>query len=132
MNLRVDANGLERIEVEILNVRGRRLQDHLKLVVMLKPVRILAVAAIFRPARRLNVSGIPRLRPERAQRRGGMESPRSHFHVVGLQNDAAPVSPVLLQGKNEALERPRGVQISLMRAIAGAKFGFSHRIDTDS
>jgi hypothetical protein len=33
-----------------------------------------------------------------------MESPGTHFHVVGLQNDAALLRPVFLQCKNEILK----------------------------
>ena len=132
VDLRIDADRFQRIEIQILDVRRRRLQDHLKLVVVLQPVRIFAIAAILGTPRRLHISGIPRLRPERAQRGGRMERARSNLHIVGLQNDAAPVRPVLLQRKNEPLERPRRVQVGLMRALAGTKFGFSHRMDTDS
>ena len=33
-----------------------------------------------------------------------MEGARPHFHVVWLQNDTALFSPVVLQGKDQALE----------------------------
>src|SRR5271166_2237774 len=35
-----------------------------------------------------------------------MEGAGAHFHVIGLQNDAAPVGPIALQRQNEPLERP--------------------------
>src|SRR5665213_2380586 len=33
-----------------------------------------------------------------------MKSTGAHFHVIGLQNDAALLGPVFLQGKNEVLK----------------------------
>src|SRR5262245_57788296 len=94
---------------------------------MLQPVWVFAVAAVLRAARGLYVGGIPWLRPKRAERGCRVESPRSHFHVVGLQDNAAPIRPVLLQRKDQALERSPWIQAVLMHAVAGAKFGFSHR-----
>ena len=104
MDLGIDADHLERFEIEILNVGRRRLQDDLKLIVVLQSVRVLAVAAILRPARRLHIGGVPRFRSERTQCRRRMKSPRSHFHVVRLQNDATPIRPILLQGEDQSLE----------------------------
>jgi hypothetical protein len=37
-----------------------------------------------------------------------------------------------LQRENESLKRPGRVQVVWMRALAGTKFGFSHRMETDS
>src|SRR6185312_2783685 len=99
---------------------------------MLKTVRIFAVAAILWAPGWLHISRIPRSWTERTQRRGGMKCARTDFHVVGLQDHASPICPVLLQGEDQPLEGPGGIQITLMCAVAGAKFGFSHRIDTDS
>ena len=92
-------------EVEVLDVGRRRLQDHLELVVVLQPVRVLAVAAVLRPARGLHVGGVPRLRPERAQRGRRVEGAGADLHVVGLQDDAALVGPEALQRQDQALER---------------------------
>ena len=124
---RVDADDLQRIEVEILDVGRRRLQDHLELVVVLQPVGVLAVAAVFGPARGLHIGGVPGLGPERAQRGGRMEGARPHFHVVGLQNDAPPVRPIALQGQDQPLEGARRVEIVLTRAVPGRRF--SHRFE---
>ena len=67
VELGIDADGVERLEIEVLDVVGRRLQDHLELVVVLQAVGVLAVAAVLRPARGLHIGRVPRLRPERAQ-----------------------------------------------------------------
>ena len=92
------------LQVEVLAVRRRRLQQHLELVVVLQPVGVLAVAAVGRPARRLHVGAAPGLGPERAQGRRRMEGAGADLHVVGLQDDAAALRPERLQRQNEGLE----------------------------
>jgi hypothetical protein len=77
------------LEIEVLQVGGRRLQDHLELVIVLQPVGVLAVAAVLGPARGLHIGRVPRLRAERAQRRRRVEGAGADLHVVGLQDDAA-------------------------------------------
>jgi len=91
MELGIDADRVERLEIEVLDVVRRRLQDHLELVVMLQPVGVLAVAAVLGPARGLHVSGVPGSGPECAQCGGGMEGAGADLHVIGLQDDAAIV-----------------------------------------
>ena len=91
--LEIEAERLERAEVEIEDVRRRRLQHDLVLVVVLQPVGILAVAAVLRAARRLHVRGAPRLRAERAQERRRVRRAGADLHVVGLQQRAALARP---------------------------------------
>ena len=91
-------------EIELLDVRRRRLHDDLELVIVLQPVRVFAVAAVFRAARRLHVGGRPRFRPERAQRRRRMERAGADFHVVGLEDDAAFGAPKTLQRQDQVLK----------------------------
>ena len=90
-----------------MNVGGRGLQHDLVLVVVLQPVRVVAVAAVLRPAARLHVGGVPGLGPDRAQEGRGVESARADFHVVGLQQHAALLGPVALQRQDQFLERAR-------------------------
>ncbi len=82
---------------------------------MLQAVRILAVASVFRTPRGLDIGSPPRLRSERTQECGRMECSGPHFHIIGLQNDAAPVSPVPLQREYEILE-VQGMAFFLMFA----------------
>ena len=96
-------------EIELLAVGRRRLQDHLELVIVLQPVRVLAIAAVRRPARGLHIGGAPRLGPERAQRRRRMEGAGAHLHVVGLQDHAALLRPVSLQRQDQRLEAGLGI-----------------------
>ena len=101
----IDADRGERFQIELLNVRRRRLQDHLELVIMLQPVGVFAVAAVLGPPRRLHIGRVPPLRAERAQRGGGMKGAGADFHVVGLQDHAALVGPEALQRQDQSLER---------------------------
>ncbi len=111
VQLGVEADLGERLQVELLDVVGRRLQDHLELVIVLQPVGVLAVAAVAWAARGLHIGGVPGLGAERAQRRGGVEGAGAHLHVVGLQDHAALVGPELLERQDEALEGVPGVHI---------------------
>src|SRR5215471_3150591 len=65
VQLRVDADRCEAREVKILTFRRCRLQDHLKLIEMLQPVGVLAIAAIGRTAGRLHIGGAPGFGPQR-------------------------------------------------------------------
>ncbi len=76
VDLRIDADGVERLQIKLLQVVRRRLEDHLHLIIVLQAVRVLAVAAVLGPARRLHIGRVPRFRPERAQRRRRMETCR--------------------------------------------------------
>src|SRR3990170_522972 len=100
----IDADGDEALEIEVLEVGGRRLQDHLELVVMLEPVRVLAVAAVLGAAARLHIGGAPRLGPKRAQGGGGMKGRSPHLHVVRLEDDAALIGPEALEPEDQVLE----------------------------
>ena len=59
---RVDAARLETLEIDLLHFVGRRLEDHLVLVVLEQPVRVLAESPVVRPSRRLDVGDAPGLR----------------------------------------------------------------------
>ncbi len=128
----IDADLRERAQIKFLDVVGRRLQDHLELVIVLQPVRVLAVAPVLRPPRGLHVGGLPRLRPERAQRRRRMKGARAHFHVVGLQDHAALLGPESLQRQDQPLERAFGGKFGRIghgapRYESGATLGTGHK-----
>jgi hypothetical protein len=57
----VDAEGLQRAQVDVLDVSRRGLDDDLVLVVVTRPVGVLAVAAVGRPRARFDVRGTPGL-----------------------------------------------------------------------
>ena len=107
VDARVDTHRRERSQVEVDEIRWRRLDHHLVLVVPLHAKRVLAVAPIGRATRGLNVRGAPRLRADGPQERGRVERARTHLHVVGLQQRAALPGPVLLEREDQVLEGPR-------------------------
>ena len=81
---------------------------------MLQPVRVLAVAAVGRPPRRLHVGGAPRLGAERAQRGRRMERAGADLDVIGLQNRRSPAPP------NIAAEPGSGLESSDARGSTGS------------
>ncbi len=111
---------LQDSEIELLDVGGRRLQDHLELVVVLQAVGVLAIAAVLRAARGLHIGGAPGLRAERAQGGRPMEGAGADLHVIGLQDHAALPGPIGLELQNRASgTRSRG---SVLRAFPLAAF----------
>src|SRR5215831_12703025 len=109
----VDANRLERREVAVEDILGRRLQDYLVLEVVLEAVRVLAIAAVERPDHRFDVGRPPRLRAEAAQERRGVHRARRELGVVRLHDHAALGRPVPLERADHLLEvhgaEPNGV-----------------------
>ncbi len=105
MQHRIQPDLADRAQVKLLHILGRRLQDHLVLVIVLQPVGILAIAAIGGPAGGLDIGRVPGPGPQGSQGRGGMESARAHLIVIGLQDQAALPRPIVLQGQNKVLER---------------------------
>ena len=92
----IEAQGAQRAQVKLLKVIRRGLDADLKLVVVLQAKRVISVPSVGGPARRLHISRSPRLRAHRAQKGRRVEGAGAHFHVVGLQNDAALLRPVCL------------------------------------
>ena len=103
--LGVEPDRAQRLEVELEHVGGLRLQDHLVLEVVLEAHRVLAVAAVERPDHRLEVRGLPRLRPEAAQERRRVHRPGGDLGVVRRQQHAAVGGPVLLERQDDLLVR---------------------------
>ncbi len=101
---RVDAEGLERLEVEFLRVAGVGLEDDLVLVVQLEAVGVLAVAPIIRADRRLDVRHVPRLGPEHAQEGGRVHRPCADLGVVRLGDQASVRRPEVLECEDDFLE----------------------------
>ena len=100
----VDADRAQRIEVQLLQVVGRRLDRHLVLVIVLQAKRVVAVAAVGRPSRRLHIGRAPGLGTDGAQERRRMKGAGTHRHVVWLHDHAAVLRPVLLQLQNQVLK----------------------------
>ena len=126
---RVDADRLQRAEIELLQVGRIGLQDHLVLVIMLQAIGVLAVAAILRTARGLHIGRLPAQRAQRPERRRGMKGAGTHLHVVGLQDDAAIGGPIVVQGQDQALERAARITAGnpCRRKIPLRKFAVGHQ-----
>ena len=67
----INAQTAKRIKIQLLNVFWRRFQDDLKLIVMLQPVGVFAVAAVRRSPAGLHVGGVPALRPDGSEKSRG-------------------------------------------------------------
>jgi hypothetical protein len=102
--LQVQAQRLQRAQVQVEDVFRRWFQHHLILIIVLQAVRVFAVAAILGTARRLHVGRAPWLRSDRAQEGARVEGAGADFHVVGLEQGAALLVPVGLQGQDNLLE----------------------------
>jgi hypothetical protein len=109
VQLRVDTQRIEAVQIKLLAVDRRRLQNHLELVIVLQPVGVLAISAVRRPARRLHEGGPPRLRAERPQCRCRMKGAGADLDIVGLQEDATLGGPVGLQCQDDLLKREGSV-----------------------
>ena len=94
---RIDADRLEALQINLLHLVGRRLENHLKLMVLEDAIRVLAEAAVIGTSRRLHVRHVPRLRPEHAQQRLRMRRAGANLEIERLLNDAS-------------LRRPEGAQ----------------------
>ncbi len=84
---------------------GRRLEYHLKLRVLVKSVRIFAVAAIGGTPAGLRIHDAIRIRPEDAQKRFGMHRTGADFNIVGLLQNAPALNPVFLELEQDFLKR---------------------------
>lgn len=101
---RVDPDHPQAFEIELLNIGRAWLQDHLILVIMLKPVGVLTITAIGWAAARLNEGGAPWLWPQRAQRGCGVKCTRSHLHIVRLKDEAALRAPEIMESEDHVLK----------------------------
>ena len=107
MLAKIDPNRLQRLEIKLLHIHRRRLQNQLKLGVLEEPVRILAIPPIRRPPRRLRIAHPVRLGPQHAQKRLRSHRARAHFHVIRLLQHAPALRPEALQAKQQFLKRQR-------------------------
>ena len=67
---------------------------------MLQAVGVLAIASVSGPARRLYIGGIPASATKGPQGCGPVKGTCAHLHVVGLQDYAALLGPIILQRQN--------------------------------
>ena len=110
---RIDAQRLERLEVDLLRVAGIRLEDDLELGVHLQPIGVFAKAAVIRAHRRFHVGHVPGFRAQHAQVGGRVHGARAHLGVIGLPDQAALVRPETLQRQDDRLKIERLVHAGL-------------------
>src|SRR5437868_131877 len=101
MLLGINAQFSQAVQVQLLNVIWRRLENDLILIIMLHPVWILAVASVSRAPTGLRIGCPPWLWTQRPEKSGRMKSSCSHFQVIGLLNDASLIGPKTMEGENE-------------------------------
>ena len=105
--VRVDADRAQAAQIELLDIIRRGLHEHLKLVIELGSIGILAVAAVSRTTAALHVTRTPRVGAQGTKRSGRGVRSRTHLVIVRLQHNATEVGPVALLGQDEYLEAER-------------------------
>ena len=100
----IHATGREALQIEIVDVLRRRLQDELELVVLVEAVRVLPVATVGGPAGGLHIDDLPGRGAEDPEERLGMHGSCTHLHVVGLDDDGALLRPEAGQLQDQVLE----------------------------
>ena len=104
MLLRHDPQLPQRLQIDFLNIIGRRFHDDLKLVVLIQTVWIIAVTSVIRTAGRFHIRHIPRLRPDSSEKRRRIHRPRPFLYIIRLLQYAAPRRPELLERQNNLLK----------------------------
>ncbi len=97
--------GLEALQVQLLHLVRRGLQNDLELVVLEEPVRVLAEPAVSGTPRRLHVGHVPRRRTEDAQERFGVHRSGAHLDVERLLEQTPARGPELRELEDELLQR---------------------------
>src|SRR5712664_3691500 len=82
--LEVDADGAQALEVDVLHIDRRWLEDHLKLGMLVEAIRIFSVTAVGGPTTGLNISDAISMRAEHAQKSLRVHGACADFHVVAL------------------------------------------------
>ena len=143
MGASVDAQGFQRLQVELLGIPGVGFEDDLELRVPLHSVGIEAVAGVIWPHRRLRIAHVPRLRAEDTEKRRGVHGAganlqgawvgrwtmaghvpgwkawctcRAHLGVVRQPDHASSAAPELLQTEYGLLE---GRRVAAVSSVAG-------------
>jgi len=84
MQRRIDAEHLQAAEIQVNDIDGGGFQDNLELVMLIKAVRVLAVAGVLRTAGRLNIGRTPGLRPKGPEEGCRVRSAGTDFGVDRL------------------------------------------------
>jgi hypothetical protein len=101
---RVQPQGPEAVQVDLLDILGGGLHDHLVLIIMLEAVGIFSVTPVCRPPGGLYIRHVPGLRPQGPEQSMRIEGSGPHLDVVGLGHDAAPLCEEALQSHQYVLK----------------------------
>ena len=71
---------------------------------MLQPIGVFAIAPVFWASRGLHIGCAPRLGADRTKKGCSVRGARADLHIVGLEQGAALLIPVLLQTQNNLLK----------------------------
>src|SRR4030042_4064134 len=107
MQQRVDPQGSQGSDIEFLGIAGVGFEDHLELVVHLHAVVVLTVTAIIGADGGFHISYVPGFWSQHTQGGSRVERPCTHLLVIRLPDQAAVVSPEVLQGEDDGLEVER-------------------------
>ena len=110
-----NTDSAKRFEIQVLNIVGRRLQQDLKLIVMLETVGVFTITAVGGSATRLHIGSLPRSGAKTAQCSGGVKRTGTNFVVVRLHDYTTQICPIALKAQDHILKRQHlsGVSIRL-------------------
>jgi hypothetical protein len=96
----IDAERLQALEIDLLNIDGRGFDDDLILIIVLEAIWIFSVSAIGGATGRLHIGDLPGFRSQDPEKGGRVKSPCAHFYIIGLLNHTALIRPESLQGED--------------------------------
>ena len=94
----------QRLEVLILDVQRRRLENHLKLRMFIKAIGILSVASVGGPTARLHKSRAIRIWSEHAQKGFRVHGASAYFYIVRLLKNTTVLDPEMRERQNQILK----------------------------
>src|SRR6266446_3039515 len=118
---KVNPDRAQRLEIQLLHILRRRLQNDLQLRVLEQPVRILPVAPVRRAPRRLQIRHLVRSWSQHTQKGLRRHGPRAHFDVIRLLQHAAALRPESLELQDKFLEGRRIGGLSQDRFLSGQR-----------
>ena len=118
---RVDPEGRQARQVDVLDVGRRRLEDHLELLVLVETVRVLTVAAVGGAPGGLHVSHAPWPGTEHSKERFRMHRPGADLAVPRLMDQAAALGPEDLKREDDLLKRQRAASRVASRITRGER-----------
>ena len=90
---KIDADGGEAIQIDLLDVGRRWFEDDLKLGVLVQAIGVLAIATVGGPTARLHVGDTIGSGAQDAEKGFGVHGSRADFDVVRLLENATLLHP---------------------------------------